>query len=46
MRRREGEGDPAAATSSIHAMEWVFLAVGGVLFSFIVGGYFAGRGGE
>jgi hypothetical protein len=30
--------------SRIHAMEWVFLAVGGVLFSFVVGGYFAGRG--
>jgi hypothetical protein len=26
-------------------MEWVFLAVGSVVFSFIVGGYFAGRGG-
>jgi len=26
-------------------MEWVFLAVGGVIFSFIVGGYLAGRGG-
>ena len=24
-------------------MEWVFLAVGGVLFSFVVGAYFAGR---
>ena len=24
-------------------MEWVFLAVGGVIFSFIVGGYLAGR---
>lgn len=27
-------------------MEWVFLAVGGVIFSFIVGGYLAGRGGD
>lgn len=46
MRCQEADGDPPAATSSIHAMEWVFLAVGSVLFSFIVGGYFAGRGGE
>jgi hypothetical protein len=27
----------------MRGMEWVFLAVGGVLFSFVVGGYFAGR---
>jgi hypothetical protein len=26
-------------------MEWVFLAVGSVIFCFIVGGYLAGRGG-
>ena len=31
--------------STIRIMEWLFLAVGGVIFSFIVGGYFAGRGG-
>lgn len=33
-------------TTRIPAMEWVFLAVGGVIFSFIVGGYLAGRGGD
>jgi hypothetical protein len=33
-------------TTRMPYMEWVFLAVGGVLFSFIVGGYLAGRGGD
>lgn len=36
----------SAAPTRIPCMEWVFLAVGGVLFSFIVGGYLAGRGGD
>jgi hypothetical protein len=27
----------------MRAMEWVFFAVGSVLFAFVVGGYFAGR---
>jgi hypothetical protein len=27
----------------MRGMEWVFFAVGAVLFSFVVGGYFAGR---
>jgi hypothetical protein len=36
----------SCATTRIPDMEWVFLAVGGVIFSFIVGGYLSGRGGH
>jgi hypothetical protein len=44
VTRRITSAITARSAARIHPMEWVFLAVGGVLFSFIVGGYFAGRG--
>ena len=33
-------------TTRIPSMDWVYLADGGVIFSFIVGGFLAGRGGD